>query len=245
MIEVADRVYRLGAELVNWYLVEDGGRFTVIDAGLNQQFDQLPGALVTLGASLDNVEAVVLTHAHADHLGSSAQIQEEAGAAVHVHESDAALARGEAERKTERGPAKDLAHPFAWKVAWWFITNGGLQAAPPVAVLSTFADGEVLDLPGSPRVIHTPGHTGGSSSIHLTERGVVCSGDAMATVNLATGATGPRIMPGSFNEDSAQCLASLSALEDVDADLLLPGHGEPWSGSMSDAVAAARRVGPS
>jgi glyoxylase-like metal-dependent hydrolase (beta-lactamase superfamily II) len=67
----------------------------------------------------------------------------------------------------------------------------------------------------------------------------------MATVNLATGATGPRIMPGSFNEDSAQCLASLSALEDVDADLLLPGHGEPWSGSMSDAVAAARRVGPS
>jgi glyoxylase-like metal-dependent hydrolase (beta-lactamase superfamily II) len=150
-------VYRLGSWVVNWYLIEDGGRFTVIDAGLNKQFDQLPGALANLGASLDNVEAVVLTHAHADHLGSSAQIKDESGAAVHVHESDAALARGEAERKTERGPVKDLVHPFAWKVVWWFVTNGGLQPAPPVAELSTFADGEVLDLPGSPRVIHTPG----------------------------------------------------------------------------------------
>ncbi len=245
MIEVADRVYRLGAALVNWYLIEEGGRFAVIDAGLPKQFDQLPGALAGFGASLGDVEAVVLTHAHADHLGSSAQIQEEAGAAVHVHEADAALARGEAERKTERGPVKDFVHPFAWKVAWWFITNGGLQPAPPVAVLSTFADGEVLDLPGSPRVIHTPGHTSGSSSVHFAERGVVCSGDALATVNLATGETGPRIMPGSFNADSAQCLASLSALEAVDAELLLPGHGEPWSGSMTDAVAEARRVGSS
>jgi glyoxylase-like metal-dependent hydrolase (beta-lactamase superfamily II) len=245
MIEVADRVYRLGAELVNWYLIEDGGRFTVIDAGLPKQFDQLPGAMAGLGASLGDVEAVVLTHAHADHLGSSAQIQEDAGAAVHVHESDAAMARGEAKRKTERGPVKDLVHPFAWKVAWWFIANGGLQPAPPVAELSTFADGEVLDLPGSPRVIHTPGHTNGSSSVHLAERAVVCSGDALATVNLATGATGPMILPGSFNEDSARCLASLSALEAVSVDLLLPGHGEPWSGSMTDAVAAARKLGPS
>ena len=245
MMEVADRVYRLGAELVNWYLIEEGGRFTVVDAGLPKQFDQLPTALATLGASLGDVEAVVLTHAHADHLGSSAQIQEDAGAAVHVHESDAALARGEAKRQTERGPLKDFAHPFAWKMAWWFITNGGLQPAPPVAELSTFADGEVLGLPGGPRVIHTPGHTSGSSSLHLADRGVVCCGDALATVNLATGATGPRIMPGSFNEDSAQCLASLSALEGVAADLLLPGHGEPWPGSITDAVKAARQVGPS
>ena len=245
MMEVADRVYRLGAELVSWYLIEEGGRFTVVDAGLPKQFDQLPSALGTLGASLGDVEAVVLTHAHADHLGSSAQIQEDAGAAVHVHESDAALARGEAKRKTERGPLKDFVHPFTWKVAWWFITNGGLQQAPPVAELSTFADGEVLDLPGSPRVIHTPGHTSGSSALHLAERAVVCCGDALATVNLATGVTGPRIMPGSFNEDSAQCLASLSALEGVAADLLLPGHGEPWSGSMADAVEAARQVGRS
>jgi hypothetical protein len=40
-------------------------------------------------------------------------------------------------------------------------------------------------------------------------------------------------------------LASLSELEGVVADLLLPGHGEPWSGSMADAIAEARRVGPS
>ena len=103
MQEVADRVYRLGSDLVNWYLVEEGGRFTVLDAGLPKQFDQLPVALGAFGATLDDVEAIVLSHAHADHLGSSARIKEESGAPVYVHSEDADLARGEAKRKNERG----------------------------------------------------------------------------------------------------------------------------------------------
>lgn len=245
MNQVADRVYRLGAELVNWYLIEDGGRFTVVDAGLKKQFEQLPTVLASLGAALDDVDAVVLTHAHADHLGSSARITDEAGAAVHVHERDAPLARGEAKRETERGPVGELLHPFAWKVAVWFIINGGAWPAPPVAELSTFTDGEILDLPGNPRVIATPGHTRGSASLHLPERKALFSGDALVTISLSTGADGPRILSGAYNANSEECLDSLTQLLHCDADLILPGHGEPWKGSVSDAVAEARRVGPS
>ncbi|GMQ86526.1 MAG: MBL fold metallo-hydrolase [Acidimicrobiia bacterium] len=244
MIEVADRVYRLGAKLVNWYLIEDGGRFTVIDAGLPTQFDQLPAALSSQGASIADVEAVVLTHAHADHLGSSARIKDEGGAAVRVHDEDAALARGEAEREVERPFIKDLVHWFAWKSVVFFVRGGAMKSVP-VAEVSTFSDGEVLDLPGKPRVIHTPGHTRGSASIQVGDRGVLFTGDALVTLNISTGVTGPRIMPGSFNWSSEKCLDSLSPLEGIEADLILPGHGEPWSGSVSDAITAARQVGPS
>ena len=244
MIEIADRVYRLGSWVVNWYLVEDGGRFTVVDTGLPKQFGQLEGALVSLGSSLDDVEAVVLTHAHADHAGAAEEIRTEAGVAVHVHEEDADLARGEATRKNERGYARDFLHPFSWKSSWVLITGGALNP-PPVVEVSTFAHGETLDLPGSPRVIHTPGHTVGSASIELADRSALCSGDALVMLNVVTGARGPRIKPSSFNENTAQALESLSEIAALSADTLLPGHGEPWTGSMADAVTAARRVGPS
>lgn len=243
-VEVADRVYRLGAKLVNWYVVEDGGRLTLVDAGNPNQFDQLPAALSSLGRSLGDIEAIVLTHAHGDHLGSSARIKEDSGAGVHVHSGDEALARGEAHREYERHYVRDLTRPHAWKALWFFM-RGGATKAPPVAELSVFADGEVLDLPGRPRVIHTPGHTDGSCCLLLPDRGTLFSGDALVTLNIVTGKTGPRVMPGSFNKDSAQSLRSLARLDEVQADMVLPGHGEAWEGGIAEAVSLAVETGPS
>ena len=44
-----------------------------------------------------------------------------------------------------------------------------------------------------------------------------------------------------FNLDHDRALASLDRIVDLPADLLLPGHGEPWTGSPAEAVAEARR----
>jgi len=188
--EVADRVYRLGAELVNWYIVEDGGKLTVIDAGNPNQYDQLPAAVSELGLAMDDVEAIVLTHAHGDHLGSSARIKKTSGASVHVHHDDAALARGEAHREYERHYVRDLHHGFAWKSLMFFL-SGGATKAPPVHELVEFDDGETLDLPGNPRVIFTPGHTDGSSCLELTDRNVLFTGDALVTLSIVTGERTP------------------------------------------------------
>jgi glyoxylase-like metal-dependent hydrolase (beta-lactamase superfamily II) len=242
--EVADRVYRLGAERVSWYLVEEGGRLTIVDAGMPSQFEQLPAALSTLGHTMSDVEAIVLTHAHGDHIGSAARIKEESEAEVHVHADDAALARGEVERTSERNFVRDLTRPYAWRSAVFFIRGGSLKA-PPVAELSTFADGETLDVPGRPRVIHTPGHTDGSACIELGERRVLFTGDALVMLHIGTGTRGPRIMPRAFNVSSAKALASLQILSGVDADVLLPGHGEPWRGAVAEAIELATAAGPS
>ncbi|MFQ5554713.1 MAG: MBL fold metallo-hydrolase [Acidimicrobiia bacterium] len=243
-MEVADRVYRLGAELVNWFIIEDGGKVTLVDAGNPNQIDQLEPALATLDLSIADVEAVLLTHAHGDHLGSSATIKERARADVHVHDSDAALARGEGHREYERHYVRDLRHTYAWKSLLFFLRGGALKA-PPVAELKTFAEGEQLDVPGRPRVLHTPGHTDGSSCLAIEDRDVVFTGDSLVTLNIVTGAQGPRVMPGSFNKNSAQALASLERLVSQLANVILPGHGEPWQGSVAAAVSQARRIGPS
>jgi glyoxylase-like metal-dependent hydrolase (beta-lactamase superfamily II) len=241
--EVADGVYRLGAELVNWWVIEDGGKLTVVDAGNPNQYDQLPDLLGGLGRQLGDVEAVVLTHAHGDHLGCSARIKETADAGVHVHADDEALAKGEAHREYERHFIRDLFRWYAFKSLTFFMLGGATKAAP-VTDPSLFEDGAVLDLPGRPRVVHTPGHTSGSTCIVLDDRGVIFTGDSLVTLSIVSGETGPMIMPGSFNKDSPTSLRSLEVLRGERSELILPGHGEPWSGSVPLAVEQAIAHGP-
>jgi glyoxylase-like metal-dependent hydrolase (beta-lactamase superfamily II) len=115
----------------------------------------------------------------------------------------------------------------------------------PIAEVSAFADGEQIDVPGRPRAVHAPGHTPGSAAILFESRGALLTGDVMATENPLTGRFGPQIMPSGLNEDTPQALASLDALRGIDADLLLPGHGDPWTGGVAEAVRRAMAAGRS
>jgi glyoxylase-like metal-dependent hydrolase (beta-lactamase superfamily II) len=115
--------------------------------------------------------------------------------------------------------------------------RGGLRNRP-VREVSTFGDGATLDVPGSPRVILVPGHTPGSAVLHVPSLGAAFVGDAMATYSVAGGMRGPMIAP--FTADRAQALASLARLDDLDANYLLPGHGEPCTDGVQSALAAVR-----
>jgi hypothetical protein len=63
--------------------------------------------------------------------------------------------------------------------------------------------------------------------------------------NVLTGRRGPQIGPAGFNVSSEQALDSLSRIEGVEADVVLSGHGDPWTGGVAAAVEAARSAGPS
>jgi glyoxylase-like metal-dependent hydrolase (beta-lactamase superfamily II) len=65
-----------------------------------------------------------------------------------------------------------------------------------------------------------------------------CIGDAIATKAVTSGEGGPQIAP--FSSDRVQALASLSRLDGVEARLVLPGHGEPWTRGVAAAIAAVR-----
>ena len=242
--EVATGVWRLGTELVNWYLVEDGGRITVVDAGAPKYRPQLDTALARLGRSLGDVAAIVLTHAHSDHTGFAEQLRTEANVPVYVHADDESLAAtGKAYGKNEASFLPYLRYRHAYRLLF-HLAGAGAMKPKPIRKLTTYADGETLDVPGRPRVIHTPGHTTGHCSLHFEPAGALIVGDELCTLHPLTGARGPQLMPRAFNLSSAKCLDSLTRLQGVDAEVLAFGHGEPWHDGTAAAVERARTVGP-
>ena len=122
-----------------------------------------------------------------------------------------------------------------------FLRNG-VARTPPVAEASGFGDEEVLDVPGSPRVIHTPGHTAGNVALSLAGREVLVVGDTLATLSLSHGESDPQLLPRYMNEDHDRALASLEKIEPVTARWVLPAHGLPWEGSPRQAVKLARQI---
>jgi glyoxylase-like metal-dependent hydrolase (beta-lactamase superfamily II) len=239
---VADGVVRLGTELVNWYLLEDGGKVTIVDAGAPAYRPQLERGLAFLGRSVADVEALVLTHGHSDHIGFAEPVRTELRIPVHVHADDVDLTTtGKAFGKREASLLPYLRHAHAWKLLGHLASSGFPKKVEEV---TAFRDGDELDVPGRPRVVHTPGHTTGHCSFWLESRGVLIAGDELCTRNPLTGARGPQLMPSAFNLSSGSILDSLSKLEGLDAKTIVFGHGEPWEHGVAEAVRLARATGP-
>jgi len=236
MPEVAPRIQRVGDEIVNSYLVEDGGAVTIVDAGAPSYWNELPGELAAIGRSLADVRAIVLTHGHEDHIGFAERARL-AGIGSRVHELDAPLARKEVKNPaTLAGPLR----PGPTIRFFWFSLRHGLARVQGLGEVETFDAGAALDVPGAPGVIHAPGHTPGSVALHFAGHDALFVGDALNTFSVATGWHGPQLSP--FNADRAQALDSLSRLEEVAATYVLPGHGAAWRQGTRDAVKEARRI---
>jgi glyoxylase-like metal-dependent hydrolase (beta-lactamase superfamily II) len=233
-------VHRAGTQIVNWYLLEEGGRVTIVDAGCPSYRSMLDGALNVIGRSLDDVEAIVLTHAHIDHIGFAKALQDERGTRVLAHEAELPQALTGKAPKTERPflPAM-LRYRTARRVVFHIVRNGGAKP-PKVARVESFADGEELDVPGRLRAIHTPGHSPGHCVLHAPAEGAAFVGDALCGWNTVTGERGPILPPAQFNNSTAQARSSLARIEAVDAQTLYFGHGDPWTAGSAAAVAEAR-----
>lgn len=238
-MEIAPSLHRIGSSLVNSYLVEDAGWITIIDAGLPGNWGDLQAELAAMGRSLDDVRGVVLTHGDTDHIGFAERIRRERGVSVFVHESDAARARGEVKKPSSGwGPIK--IRPLAGFLLYT-ARKGGLRI-PPLTSPVTFGDAATLDLPGTPRMVHLPGHTPGSVAVHVPSVDAIFMGDAFTTRSVLTGDSGPR--PAPFTLEPAQALASLSKLDDLQARWVLPGHGEPWGDGLQEALSRIRVNAP-
>jgi mRNA degradation ribonuclease J1/J2 len=165
MSEVAEGIHRLTNGISNFYLIQESGKLVLVDAGAPKDWDLLGRTVAELGRDLADLDAVLLTHAHTDHIGFAEQARATTGARVWVHEHDAQMAR------------TGKVGPCTW--------------------------------------------------------------------NAYTGRTGPQIMPSGLNADTPRAVASLANLDGIRAGLLLPGHGEPWTGGVQDAIQRARTAGPS
>ncbi len=186
----------LGALWTNGYLVWDAqGVGFFIDPGGDPQ--DILSLVDNRGVEL---EFVLLTHGHADHIGGLGAVRSRARGGVLVHEDDASM----------------LSQPESNLSAF---VGGAIELAPADRLLK---DGDIVRA-GSlqVRVIHTPGHTRGSACFLVGEEGedpVLFSGDT-----LFAGSVGRSDLPGG---DERILMASLEKLACLpDATRVLPGHG--------------------
>lgn len=143
------------------------------------------------------IQYILLTHGHFDHVCAANEIQKATGAQVVIGEKDAPM----------------LVSP---------MTKSGLRAPgyndDPVVPDRTVKEGDLLDIGGIRlHVLETPGHTPGGVA-YRTEDGVLFTGDT-----LFKGSMGRTDLPGG---DHAAILKSLHKLAALEGDFLVyPGHG--------------------
>lgn len=233
---LGDGVVRLGTRFVNWYLVAGESGVTIVDAGVPGYRPQLEPGLELLGRSLGDIRAILLTHADGDHTGVSTKVREETEVSIYLHPADAESARNRGKKKMDESILGELVHPGTYRLFGHFAANGG--ARPPVLDGTVAVKEGDLDVPGRPTVIPTPGHTPGHVAYSFPAHGSLFVGDLMCTWHPTRGRFGPQVMP--FNVSTPGSYESLAAIEGVEAGLLLPGHGEPWTSGVDEAVKAAR-----
>ncbi len=234
---VTDHVHLARTALVNWTLVTGDSGVILIDAGFPGSRAEVLSSLDRLGFAPADVRAILLTHAHVDHLGSAIWFAKTHGTQVYCHADEV----GHAKREYLQQVSPMALLSQAWRPSWlaWsleVVARGGLihDGIPGARALTPEIAAE---LPGRPLVVPTPGHTGGHCS-YLVD-GVLVTGDALITGHPLARRRGPQLLPSMFNHDDDGCVRSLGTLADLDTDVLIPGHGELWIGPIREAVRQA------
>lgn len=244
MDRVARDVFCAEGTAVNWVLVREGRDLTLIDAGYPGDVDALLASIETIGHRPEDVRAVLVTHAHVDHVGALNHLHKQFGTPALMHADEVPNATGE---RHESATTADVV-TRAWRPAvlrWSLaISRAGATRHPVVAHAESFEGEGPLDLPGGPVPVHLPGHTSGSAAYLLPEAGVVATGDALVTGHPVSPRSGPQLLPEFFDHDRPAARDSLRRLGALDADLVVPGHGLPWRGDVAEATERAARLLP-
>lgn len=188
---------------------DDDGQVTLLDMGLPSHGPRLLAALDSIGSSTADVTRLLLTHAHADHMGGTAHVAERTGLGVGVHADDATYVRnGESAPQEAVGLLGRLLH---------LVSPG--PGLTPVPVAAELTDGQLLPVAGGLRVVHTPGHSPGHAAFLHEPSGVLVTGDSIMNP------IGLRWSPKSLCSDFRMSRRTAHRLAELDYSVAAFTHG--------------------
>ncbi|HEY79346.1 MAG TPA: MBL fold metallo-hydrolase [Dehalococcoidia bacterium] len=241
MKEVIPGIYHLPLPLpdqflghINTYLVRGDGQCLLIDTGWDtpEAFNSLQEQLAETGVKLEDIAQIIVTHIHPDHYGLAGRLKQLSGAKIMAHhlEKDliesryinmaGLLAQLEQWLRINGVPAHEL---FQLQTASLDLTKLVTPITPDIDLYG----GETITVGTfSLRVLWAPGHSPGQICLHEPGQKLLFSGDhilADITPNIG-------LNPQSSPDPLHDYLNSLSTMKKLDAALILPGHGQPFTG---------------
>jgi glyoxylase-like metal-dependent hydrolase (beta-lactamase superfamily II) len=237
---------------VNVYLIEDEP-LTLVDAGPNSgtSFDELQRGIAGLGHQLEDIELVILTHQHIDHLGLVSLVAAHSGAEVAAID----VAVPFVENFSEEAQADDdfaretmLRHGIPEDVvsALTSVSRAFRAWGARAEVTRVLRDGEEMRFRDRTlRVHHRPGHSPTDTIFHDGDRRILIAADHL----LGHISSNPLITrPPDGSDERPQALVayldSLRKTREMDVELVLPGHGDPVTdhrGLIDERFALHRR----
>jgi glyoxylase-like metal-dependent hydrolase (beta-lactamase superfamily II) len=217
MEKVIDNVYRLeGLNIANVYLLASDGSLTLVDGGTRRDADRIVAEIESGGYDPSALQSIIVTHAHADHIGSVAALAQRFDADVIAHRAEAPYLEG-----TTSMPARGLVQGLMRVMEELLPDDEGIDVA------IRLEDGETVDILGGLQVIHTPGHTPGSMCLYQPERQILFCGDLLFNGHPLTGRGGLRYAPKSFSTDPEALKRAIDTIVDLQVRALCLGHGAP------------------
>ena len=222
-MEVAAGVHQirmLGAD--SFVLGED--QITLIDAGMAGSRRTIERQLRQMGRTLADLERVVCTHGHPDHIGGVNElVRGRDDVEVLIHPADLAGLTLPLRHALGRSPDGGARRGRLIQ----YLTRTPLNCTP-------IEDGAVLPLLGGLRVVHTPGHTPGSICLYAERLRLLFTGDVLQVIR-------GRLTFASrlFSHDHAGARASIARLAELEVDTIAFSHYPPWT---DDATGALREL---
>ncbi len=219
-----ESVTRIDLGFVNAYLLTAGEGYILVDTGMGGLWKRLVADLRKAGVSPGRLKLVVLTHADRDHAGNCLRLRDMYKVPIAAHAVDAeALQSGSQPPRTGR----TLGARVAMKLLAVMRRPGRAGHArgtfSPEIILE---EGRRLDQWGcSARVVHLPGHTGGSIAL-LTDDGSLIAGDACTN--------NKKPAPSPFIESVDDYRRSIALMRGLSTSVkrVYPGHGSPFDGGL-------------
>jgi glyoxylase-like metal-dependent hydrolase (beta-lactamase superfamily II) len=221
---------------VNVYALVGPDGWALVDAGMGTPDARTAFAagLERAGLSIANLQAIVLTHHHPDHIGLSGELQAQSGARVYMHSIDERsvriIAEGTMSKRFGHVSSFFKQHGLQDTELWYTQTDPkamrSILNVPPHETFTLVEESDVVELAGeSYRVVWVPGHSDGQVVFFRERDGVFLAADHVLpriTPNVGLYSKGDRMNPlGDY-------LDSLRKVEDLPASIVLPGHGEPF-----------------
>jgi len=220
---------------VNTYLLEDEP-LTLIDSGPNsgKALDELERQLDALDHGIEDLELVIITHQHIDHLGLVDIVAKRSGAEVAALDKLAPFVENfgvDAERDDEEAAALMLRHGISEEVvrALRQVTGSFRAWGSKAHVTRPLKDGEEIELRDRRlEVQHRPGHSPSDTTFWDEDRRILVAADHLIR-HISSNPLISRPLDGSAERTQALVtyLESLKRTRELPAEIVLAGHGEP------------------